>query len=206
MINNRKQEERKSSKKQIIPVVLVESNLNDTKTLIINETVKIIEHAHKVFVKIRQIDGIDQKHICESLSPDFNRKQVFKAGESQGKSGSFFFFSHDKQFLLKTMTNRELEEFVKMLPKYIDHLSEHPESLLARIYGVFTVRMEDIVPIHIILMGNTCQYNNAQNIENVFDLKGSLVNRKYKGKDYKSTQTLKDLNLIKKCKQKIVRF
>jgi hypothetical protein len=39
-----------------------------------------------------------------SLSPKFNRDAVFKAGEGAGASGSFFFFSHDRKFIIKTMT------------------------------------------------------------------------------------------------------
>lgn len=56
--------------------------------------------------------------------------------------------------------------------------------------------MEDIVPIHLILMGNTIQCNNPDEILNIFDLKGSLYNRKVKGKNLKNTETLKDLNLF----------
>ena len=51
-----------------------------------------------------------------SLSPKFNLDQVFKAGEGAGKSGSFFFFSHDKKFIIKTMTDEELELFRKLQP------------------------------------------------------------------------------------------
>jgi 1-phosphatidylinositol-4-phosphate 5-kinase len=82
---------------------------------------------------------------------------VFKAGEGQGKSGSFFFFSHDKQFLIKTMTDSELETFNAMFKSFYTHLIQNPDSLLARIYGIFTVKMEDIAPVHLILMGNTVQ-------------------------------------------------
>lgn len=39
-----------------------------------------------------------------SLSPKFNRDSVFKSGEGAGRSGSFFFFSHDRKFIIKTMT------------------------------------------------------------------------------------------------------
>ena len=47
-------------------------------------------------------------------------------------------------------------------------------------------------------MGNTMR--NAKRVLGIFDLKGSMVNRfvkKKDGKPYKSTQTLKDQNLIK---------
>jgi 1-phosphatidylinositol-4-phosphate 5-kinase len=94
--------------------------------------------------------------IFTSLSPENNREQIFKAGESQGKSGSFFFFSYDKKFIIKTMTDGELQTFKAMFKDYYEYLiKKNKISLLARIYGIFTVQMEDIVPVHLILMGNT---------------------------------------------------
>jgi hypothetical protein len=85
------------------------------------------------------LDGIDSKMIEESLGPDFNRDSVFKAGESQGKSGSFFFFSHDKKFIVKTMTATDLATFKKAFKPYFHQVCGKPDSLLARIYGVYTV-------------------------------------------------------------------
>jgi hypothetical protein len=55
--------------------------------------------------------------------------------------------------------------------------------------------MEDIEPVSLILMGNTKKCED-KNIEHVFDLKGSLVNREVKGKNFKNTATLKDINLL----------
>ena len=63
--------------------------------LVINEDIEVTEYAPDVFAFLRQRDGFDNKVLKESLDPEFNRKMVFKAGESQGKSGSFFFFSKD---------------------------------------------------------------------------------------------------------------
>jgi hypothetical protein len=39
-----------------------------------------------------------------SLDPEIegNRKNIYKAGEGAGKSGSFMFFCHNNQFLIKT--------------------------------------------------------------------------------------------------------
>lgn len=51
-----------------------------------------------------------------SLSPKFNKNMVFKAGEGAGKSGSFFFFSHDRKFIIKTMTKSELKLMLRILP------------------------------------------------------------------------------------------
>lgn len=74
-------------------------------------------------------------------------------------------------------------------------MSTNPNSLLARIYGIYTVKMEDIEPVNLILMGNTKKSNDKM-IEHIFDLKGSFINREVKGKNLKNTATLKDINLL----------
>jgi hypothetical protein len=43
-----------------------------------------------------------------SLDYKKNRDQIFSSGESSGASGSFFFFSHDRRFIVKTMSKKEL--------------------------------------------------------------------------------------------------
>jgi 1-phosphatidylinositol-4-phosphate 5-kinase len=127
------------------------------------------------------------------LAPENNIEAAQKAGESQGKSGSFFFFSTDKKFIIKTMTNNDLSTFKKLFKDYTNHVSINKDSLLARVYGIFTIKKEDMVPVHLILMGNTMQ---TKALKHVFDLKGSMVNRKTKGTKFKPTTTLKDINLL----------
>ena len=80
--------------------------------------------------------------IYDSLSPKFNRDSVFKAGEGAGRSGSFFFFSHDRKFIIKTMTDDELKLYLKRLPAFTTHFKKNPRSILAKIFGVFTVNTE----------------------------------------------------------------
>jgi len=138
------------------------------------------------------MDGIRSEEIRESLSTEKNRKSVFKAKESAGKSGSFFFFSFDRKFIIKTMNENEKAVFVKALPSYLMHLRNNQNSLIARIYGVFTVEMEDISPVHLLLMANCAR--SGSEIENVFDLKGSVINREVK--HYSPGDCLKDINLI----------
>ena len=71
-----------------------------------------------VFAYLREKDKINMDVIKDSLSADKNRDMVFKAGESQGKSGSFFFFSYDKKFIIKTMTHGDLDSFKKLAKDY----------------------------------------------------------------------------------------
>jgi hypothetical protein len=74
------------------------------------------------------------------------------------------------------MTDSDLSTFKKLFQSYFKEVSTRRNSLLARIYGIYTVKMEDVEPVHLILMGNT-KKSNDKNIVNVFDLKGSFVNR-----------------------------
>jgi hypothetical protein len=68
---------------------------------------------------------------------------ILKSGESAGRSGSFFFFSHDDRFIVKTISKGELDLFLnKLLPTYLDHIIE--PSLMAKILGVFTVKSAQI--------------------------------------------------------------
>ena len=133
--------------------------------------------------------------LYKSLSPKFNRDMVFKAGEGAGKSGSFFFFSHDKKFIIKTMTNGELKLLLRILPSLAEHYKKVPDSLLAKKLGVFTVKRRGVQAVHIMLMENTLQLKNSSQLKYIFDLKGSLVDRKVKGKT-KATTTLKDINFL----------
>jgi len=171
--------------------------------LIINEDISITEYAPDVFAFLRSLDGIGVDCIRESLSTEKNREMVFKAGESQGKSGSFFFFSHDKKFIIKTMTNSDFKAFKNLFPQYLKAVGSRPNSLLARIYGVYTIKKEDLEPVSLILMGNSKQAQNKL-IEHVFDLKGSYIHREVKGKKFKNTATLKDVNLLNFCKEQIL--
>lgn len=58
--------------------------------------------------------------------------------------------------------------------------------------------MEDIVPVNLLLMANTIKHNSIDWIQNVFDLKGSIINRQVRITPLiKKTSTLKDVNLQK---------
>ncbi len=59
----------------------------------------------------------------DSLAPEYNRDQAFKAGEGSGKSGSFFFFSHDNKFIIKTMNDEELRTFKKIFKEYFKRVT-----------------------------------------------------------------------------------
>lgn len=111
--------------------------IRDIDKVKIYEDVKLYDYAYRGFLKLRAMDGITSDMIKYSLCPESNFESAKKAEESTGKSGSFFFFSFDKRFIIKTMFTSELDKFMEHLTDYFLYIDKHPESLIARIYGIF---------------------------------------------------------------------
>lgn len=89
-----------------------------------NDKIIVTEYAPKLFRKIR--DGIVTEQIMyESLIPaaNFSAMHNFQSGPS-GKSPSFFFFSDNKQLMLKTLKTKERDILFedKFLIEYYKHI------------------------------------------------------------------------------------
>ena len=78
-----------------------------------------------------------------------------------------------------------------MLPSYEEHLKDNPDSLLCKVFGIYTVKTENFSEVHIMLMENTVRLKNKIRLKYIFDLKGSSVDRIVRGKT-KPMTTLKD--------------
>lgn len=113
------------------------------------------------------------------MSPATNKAQLFKTSRnishaSGGKSGSFFFFTEDRRFIIKTMSRAEKDAFLKMLPRLTQHLAAHGgKSLISRIYGIYRVWYNGIQPIYLMLQKNNIPIEAGNEILCKFDLKGS---------------------------------
>lgn len=83
---------------------------------------EIESHASEKFAKIMEMDKILPSDVMDSLSLEANRKMVFKSGEGAGQSGSFFFFSYDNKFIIKTLRGIEKDIMLDMADDYIDHI------------------------------------------------------------------------------------
>lgn len=156
----------------------------------------ITAKAYSIFQRLRLLDNINYQSIFKSLDPNKNRSQIFSSGEASGASGSFFFFSHDKRFIVKTVSNAEMKLIEDILPDFYTHFKENPDSLLARIYGVYSVNMKGYAPVNLILMQNTLKFKHKDEIYRIYDLKGSRAARKVDTSKLKPTTTLKDINFF----------
>lgn len=94
------------------------------------------------------------------------------------------------------MTDSDFKAFMRIMKSYFQRVCKDKNCLFARIYGIYTVKMEDKNPVQLVVMGNTM--TNCGSIEGIFDLKGSLVNRynKIDPQNYNKKSTLKDKNLL----------
>jgi len=117
-----------------------------------------------------------------------------------GKSKSVFFYSHDKRYLLKLVSAKEILMLEDMAPNYFRHMAKHiyhqmPSQLIKTI-GAFTVSIKgktgEVKKAHYLLTVNLEAIMPANS--KIFDLKGTLNPRRYV-KDG-STQTKMDLNFI----------
>lgn len=134
-------------------------NLKELSIYIINildittMRVKIRKYAPNVFHHLRKIDEISVTDCIASLDPIKNQKNIIDSFASGGRSANPIIFTHDKKFLLKTISKEEKNIFVKMLPEYHRRMRD-TKSYLCRIYGVFRIKVGDKQDTHIIIMKN----------------------------------------------------
>ncbi|KAH8099905.1 SAICAR synthase-like protein [Cristinia sonorae] len=127
-------------------------------------------------------------------------KYILSELGSPGKSGSFFYFSRDYRFIIKTIHRNEHKFFRKILPRYYAHIKTNPHTLLSRFYGLHRVKLPHGRKIHFVIMNNL--FPAHKDVHETFDLKGSTVGREYP--EDKAAQNpravLKDLNWISRRK------
>ena len=158
---------------------------------------RISEFDRDIATKIRQRSGYDNEFFLKSFAPRENHQQMTKFQIGSGKSDSFFFYTANRQFIIKTLKEDELKLLTKqgILDRYYKHIKKNPNSLLSRFYGIYTVKIKFMKPISVVIMDNLMS-QEISTIEAIYDLKGSLHRRDTK--QIKSSRTVrKDLNFLR---------
>lgn len=88
----------------------------------LNVSCNVTAHHFSKFQRILQLDGKSAQDLVESLDVLKNSSKVFKAGQGAGASGSFFFFSKDNRFLIKSTSKSEMKKLFYILDDYIKHM------------------------------------------------------------------------------------
>ncbi|KAF4126118.1 1-phosphatidylinositol-4-phosphate 5-kinase, partial [Geosmithia morbida] len=155
---------------------------------------KFKDYAPWVFRHLRSLFRLDPADYLMSLTG----KYILSELGSPGKSGSFFYFSRDYKYIIKTIHHAEHKFLRKILKEYYVHVKDNPNTLLSQFYGLHRVKLPYGKKIHFVVMNNL--FPPHRDIHTTFDLKGSTVGRDYREEDLENNPraTLKDLNWLRR--------
>lgn len=155
---------------------------------------KFKDYAPWVFRHLRQDFGLDPADYLMSLTS----KYILSELGSPGKSGSFFYFSRDYKYIIKTIHHAEHKLLRKILRDYYNHVKNNPNTLISQFYGLHRVKIAYGRKVHFVVMNNL--FPPHRDIHQTFDLKGSTIGRDFKEENLASNPraTLKDLNWLRR--------
>ena len=155
---------------------------------------KFKDYAPWVFRHLRARFGIDPAEYLMSLTS----KYILSELGSPGKSGSFFYFSRDYKYIIKTIHQSEHKFLRKVLRQYYEHVENNPNTLLSQFYGLHRVKLPYGRKIHFVVMNNL--FPPHRDIHGTYDLKGSTIGRLYDESKLQSNPraTLKDRNWLQR--------
>ncbi|KAI4275541.1 MAG: hypothetical protein LQ337_003146 [Flavoplaca oasis] len=155
---------------------------------------KFKDYAPWVFRHVRAHFKLDPADYLVSLTS----KYILSELGSPGKSGSFFYFSRDYKYIIKTIHHAEHKLLRKILREYYAHIDKYPNTLLSQFYGLHRVKIPYGRKIHFVVMNNL--FPPHRDIHQTFDLKGSTIGRDFKEDNLEKNPraTLKDLNWLRR--------
>jgi len=157
---------------------------------------KFKDYAPLAFRKLRNFWSVDKYEYMNSIcNPDTN----FLEFMSNSKSGMYFFISHDKKYMIKTLKDYECKFLRRILPHYVQYMIKNPNSLINQYYGLHRVKMPHLNrKIHFVVMNNI--FHTPKPIHTLYDLKGATYSGRYvkrckfENKSNSSVVCGKDLN------------
>ncbi|KAI9252460.1 hypothetical protein BY458DRAFT_523061 [Sporodiniella umbellata] len=132
---------------------------------------KFKDYAPWVFRHLREKFGVDPADYLISLTS----KYILSELGSPGKSGSFFYYSRDYRFIIKTIHYTEHKFMRNILKDYYNHINDNPSTLLCRYYGLHRIKLPHGKKIHFVVMSNV--FPPSKDIHETYDLKGSTLGR-----------------------------
>ncbi|KAK1428914.1 hypothetical protein QVD17_17754 [Tagetes erecta] len=146
-----------------------------------------------VFRTLRMLFKVDAADYMLSICGNDALREL----SSPGKSGSFFYLTHDDRYMIKTIKKTEVKAILRMLSAYYNHFRSFEHTLLTKFYGLHCVKLTGPAQkkVRFIIMGNL--FCTDYVIHRRFDLKGSSLGRltDKPESEIQTTTILKDLDL-----------
>ena len=130
----------------------------------INTAYQFFDFSPRVFHQIRMLYGISSNDYLKSIGPENiigsmitgNIKSLNEQC-STGKSGSFFYYTPDSKYMLKTISHAEFVRLKHILKQYYTHMVNYPQTLITRFFGLHKIKYKDngtVQRVYFIIMAN----------------------------------------------------
>lgn len=169
---------------------------------------RFIDYAPMVFQRIRASFGINHDDYLRSLGPEqllgnmvLGNLSSLSELSSEGKSGAFFYYTADGNYMLKTVTPKEYLLLRGMLKGYYEHIFNNHGTLLVKFLGLHCLSVrklrkvwcgKSVKKLYFVVMAN--MFNTPFEIHRRYDLKGSWVGRETAPEKYDPSVALKDID------------
>eukprot|EP01113_Clastostelium_recurvatum_P022425 TRINITY_DN2675_c0_g1_i3.p1 TRINITY_DN2675_c0_g1~~TRINITY_DN2675_c0_g1_i3.p1 ORF type:complete len:730 (-),score=189.88 TRINITY_DN2675_c0_g1_i3:24-2213(-) len=134
------------------------------------------DYCPAVFESLRSLASISAEDYKSSMHPSKFLNALGMQKFSEGRGGSFFVFSPDRKYVLKTVSETESKLLLKILPRMHQHFTQNEHSLLVRFYGCHAVQTPRGDMIHVVVMSNVFDHPDER-VHEPYDLKGSWIKR-----------------------------
>ena len=126
-----------------------------------------------VFEHLRHIFRVSEIEFKKQLGC-INTGNYSRLG-TPGKSGAFFFVTPSMRYLLKSVTEEELNTMIELIPPYHRHVQKNPYTLMSNFFLLFEVTTKQSKREIFIVMNNV--FWTPLTIHRKYDLKGSTAGR-----------------------------
>ena len=165
------------------------------------------QYSNLIFRSLMEIEEITAQDLMNSFNlmsilTDFS--SIFR--NSGGRSSSFFLYSTDKKYIIKTISGKELKVLLSdFLKAYHSHLYKFHDSIICRIIGAYSFQVNMNYTVNFIVMQSV--YNETH-LKALYDLKGSKVDRKVKSNEGENEKqdliVFKDINFLLQEKKMVM--
>lgn len=110
-----------------------------------------------IFHSLRLLCSMQKSDLLKSINPINNAEKITAEVDKEktaGNSGSEILFTSDKRFLIKSMKAEEKALMIQIVADYVTHIVKNEKSLIAKIYGIFSVSIERREPMYYLLLEN----------------------------------------------------
>lgn len=153
----------------------------------------------QLFAVIRKCRGVTNDMLSGAFEQQPNDKNVLAGGNS----GCIVVTSVNRRFVLKALRVGEAKVLSSLLPEFVEHVQRNPKTMIVAFLGMYEI-IHQGKAMHFVVMENVLQGASDLQIHEMYDLKGSAIDRRAIKHESASTfkGTRKDMDLRRQLRLK----